>query len=57
MNADNMLKQIIELLNADDWYGVSENIDIAKGKHKGVKDINELKKTVKRAYYGKGNIS
>lgn len=57
MNADNMLKQIIELLNADDWYGVSENIDIAKGKYKGVKDINELKKTVKRAYYGKGNIS
>ena len=52
-----MLEQIIELLNADDWYGVSEEVDIAKGKYKGVKDMKELKKTLKRAYYGKGNIS
>lgn len=29
-----MIRQLIELLAADDWYGVSENIDIAKGKYK-----------------------
>ncbi len=52
-----MLKQILDLLNADDWYGVSENIDIAKGKYKGVSNMKELNKTIKRAYYGKRNIS
>tara|TARA_R110000772_G_scaffold83493_6_gene176630 strand:- start:10578 stop:10718 length:141 start_codon:yes stop_codon:yes gene_type:complete len=29
-----MLENIIYLLNLDDFYGVSENIDIAKGKNK-----------------------
>ena len=50
-----MIKQIIELLNSNDWYGVSENIDIAKGKYKAVKDLAELKKTLKRTYYGTRN--
>ena len=39
-----MIKQIIDLLNSNDWYGVSENIDIAKGKYKAVKDMAELRK-------------
>ena len=38
-----MIKQILELLAIDDWYGVSENIDIAKGKYK----IND---SLKEAY-------
>jgi hypothetical protein len=28
-----MIGQIITLLQADAWHGVSENIEIAKGKH------------------------
>ena len=48
-----MIKQILELLNASDWYGVSENIDIAKGKYKGVSNLNEAKEQVKRYYYGR----
>jgi len=47
-----MIKQILELLNIDDWYGVSEDIDIAKGKYKGIGSIEEMKKQIKRNYYG-----
>lgn len=47
-----MIKQIIELLNASDWYGVSENIDIAKGKYKAVGNLTEAKQQIKRVYYG-----
>jgi hypothetical protein len=38
-----MLKNIIELLQLTEHYGVSENIEIAKGK-------NELPKTMKKSY-------
>lgn len=51
-----MIKEILELLNADNWYGVSENVDIAKGKYKAVSDIKELKQTLKRIRYGRGNL-
>ena len=47
-----MIKQILELLNIDDWYGVSEDVDIAKGKYKGVCNLEEMKKQIKRNYYG-----
>lgn len=50
-----MIKEILELLNADNWYGISENVDIAKGKYKAVSDIKELKQTLKRIRYGRGN--
>ena len=52
-----MIKQIIDLLNTHEWYGVSENIDIAKGKYKAVKDMTELKQSLKRTYHGAGDIS
>jgi hypothetical protein len=29
-----MIKQIIDLLQVSDWYGVSHNVDIAKGIYK-----------------------
>jgi hypothetical protein len=48
-----MIKQILELLNIDDWYGVSENIDIAKGKYKAVGTIKDAKKQLKRIYHGR----
>ena len=52
-----MIKQIIDLLNSNDWYGVSEEIDIAKGKYKAVSDMAEVKESLKRTYYGTGNPS
>jgi hypothetical protein len=48
-----MINQILELLNASDWYGVSENIDIAKGKYKAVSNLTEAKQQIKRYYYGR----
>lgn len=48
-----MIKNIIDLLNINDWYGVSENIDIAKGKYRAVRNWSEVKKQLKRQYYGK----
>jgi len=48
-----MIKQIIELLSIDDWHGVSENVDIAKGKYKAVSNWSEAKKQIKRIYYGR----
>lgn len=48
-----MIKNIIDLLNASDWYGVSENVDIAKGKYRAVRNWDEAKKQLKRQYYGK----
>lgn len=48
-----MIGQIIELLNASDWYGVSNNVDIAKGKYKAVSNIGEVKEQINREYYGR----
>lgn len=44
-----MIKQILELLAISDWHGVSENIDIAKGKYAGCKDWKDVMDRVKRA--------
>lgn len=52
-----MIKEIVDLLNTSDWYGVSEEVDIAKGKYKAVKDFAEIKQSVKRMYYGARNSS
>jgi len=38
----------------DDWYGVSEEVDIAKGKYKACGSLSDAKKQLKRIYYGKG---
>jgi hypothetical protein len=47
-----MIKALIELLNSSDYYGVSERVDIAKGKYKmpiGWKDsFNKIKRHSKR---------
>lgn len=43
-----MIGYILELLQEDKYYGVSENIDIAKGKYKAPENIKELKHIVKR---------
>ena len=37
----------------DNWYGISEEIDIAKGKYKACSDLKDVKETIKRTYYGR----
>jgi len=43
-----MIKDILEILKLDDWYGESEYIDIAKGKYKHTLNISEVYKQKKR---------
>ena len=49
-----MIKNIIDLLNASDWYVGDEDIDIAKGKYQAPKSLKEMKTSIKRNTY-KGN--
>lgn len=48
-----MIKDILDLLNASNWYGEGENIEIAKGKYAAVKDFKQMKEQLKRLRYGK----
>ena len=43
-----MIKQVIDLLTLNDWYGQSELIEIAKGKYKAVSNFSEMKEQLKR---------
>ena len=43
-----MIKTVIDLLNLDNFYGISEDIDIAKGKYKYPQTISEAKLLLKR---------
>ena len=47
-----MIKQLIDLLKADDFYWVDPIIDIAKGKYKAPTKLKELKESVKRRANG-----
>jgi hypothetical protein len=48
-----MIKSIIDLLNLDDFYGVSEKIDTAKGKYHYPRTISEAKRLLKRIWKSK----
>ena len=43
-----MLKNILDLLKLDDYYGVSPLIDIAKGKYEAPRTLKEVKNKIKR---------
>jgi hypothetical protein len=43
-----MIKAIIEMLNYTDYYGVSERVDIAKGKYEVPTTLTKIKNTLKR---------
>ena len=45
-----MLDKIIEMLKLTDHYGISEEIEIAKGKYKLTDNIKEVYKQEKRLY-------
>ena len=47
------IEAIISLLNADEHYGISETIDIAKGKNKLPETLREGFKQVKRLRHGR----
>jgi hypothetical protein len=47
-----MIREIIDLLKTEDFYGVDPIIDIAKGKYKTPTKIKELKESVKRRING-----
>ena len=42
---------VIDLLQLDEWLGVSENVEIAKGKYKLPKTIKEGKTQIKRKWH------
>jgi hypothetical protein len=48
-----MIKNIIDLLQVDEFYGVSKNVDTAKGLYQKPKSWKELKELAKRLYHGR----
>ena len=45
-----MIGQIITLLQADKWEGISENIEIAKGKHHTPQSLKDALIKIKRKW-------
>jgi len=48
-----MIRTLLDLLRADDYYGVDPLIDFAKGSHKAPITIKEAKQLAKRIRNGK----
>ena len=48
-----MIKNVIDMLAMGDFYGVSEEVDIAKGKYKHPSNWTELKLFIKRIWKSK----
>jgi hypothetical protein len=48
-----MIKNIIDLLNAGDYYGVSDNVDFAKGSRKIPYTWKQAKELIKRMWHGR----
>jgi hypothetical protein len=48
-----MIAQILELLKTDDFFNVSEIVDIAKGKHEYTSNLKKIYKQVKRKHNGR----
>lgn len=45
-----MIKTLIDLLTLDKFYGVSNNVDIAKGLYKRPSTLSECKELITRIY-------
>lgn len=48
-----MISQILNLLSTNDFYGVSENMEIAKGKYEIPQTWKDVWYKIKRHYYGR----
>lgn len=44
-----MITKIIQVLQSDNFYGVSENVEIAKGRNKVVRTLREFGTQLKRS--------
>jgi hypothetical protein len=53
LKKESMINNIIDLLALDEYYGVSERVDIAKGKYETPNTFRSFWKMIKRYYYGK----
>ena len=45
-----MIKQILDIIHNNDLYGVSESVEIAKGKYEKVYTFREAKEKIKRIW-------
>lgn len=48
-----MIKNIIDMLKLDNHFGISENVEIAKGKYKLESNVKKIYKQEKRKLYFK----
>mgnify|MGYP001367229371 FL=1 len=48
-----MIKNIVDMLKLDDHFGISENVEIAKGKYKLESNVKKIYKQEKRKLYFK----
>jgi hypothetical protein len=48
-----MIAKIIDLLQSNDFHGVSKNVDIAKGKHEYITSFKDCNKKIKRLWLQK----
>lgn len=49
-NTEKMITLIIKLAQAQEWYGVSDMVEIAKGKNQYAQSWGQVKNTYKRKY-------
>lgn len=47
------MKELLDLLHSKDFYGVSNTVDIAKGKHELITDWKDVRKKIKRVWQSK----
>ena len=47
------MKELLDLLHSREWIGVSDSVDIAKGKHEIVTSIKDAKLKLKRLWQKK----
>ena len=48
-----MIANVIKLIQSNDWYDVSEEVEIAKGKYELTDTIKKAKRKIKRRWQGK----
>lgn len=47
------MKEILRLLHSKEWVGISDYVEIAKGKYELAMDYQDTKKKIKRAWQSK----
>lgn len=48
-----MITNVIKLIQSGDWFSVSEEVEIAKGKYEMADSIKKIKRKVKRQWLAK----